>query len=82
MPPFCLATLWWMKGGLAACRRPAPIMPGDRLMGPAVSLIENPNGFAFMMALMIPIYLYFYQNAKNKWLQAGSFWPLRCPQSL
>jgi O-antigen ligase len=38
-------------------------------MGPAVSLIENPNGFAFMMALMIPIYLYFFQNAKNKWLR-------------
>ena len=63
-----VATLWWLKGGLRLSAAGANYA-GDRLMGPAVSLIENPNGFAFMMALMIPIYLYFYQNSKNKWLK-------------
>ena len=63
-----LSTLWWIKGGLRLSAAGANYA-GDRLMGPAVSLIENPNGFAFMMALMIPIYLYFFQIAKNKWLR-------------
>ena len=65
-----ISTLWWLKGGLRLSASGA-YYSGDRLMGPAVSLIENPNGFAFMMALMIPIYLYFFQNAKNKWLRWG-----------
>jgi len=65
-----MATLWWLKGGLRLAAAGATFS-GDRLMGPAVSLIENPNGFAYMMALMIPIYLYFYQNAQNKWLKWG-----------
>lgn len=65
-----VATLWWIKGGLRLSSAGATYA-GDRLMGPAVSLIENPNGFAFMMALMIPIYLYFYQNSHIKWLRWG-----------
>jgi len=64
------ATLWWIKGGLRLSASGA-MYAGDRLMGPAVSLIENPNGFAFMMALMIPIYLYFYQNSHIKWFKWG-----------
>lgn len=65
-----LSTLWWIKGGLRLSAAGA-VYAGDRIMGPAVSLIENPNGFAFMMALMIPIYLYFYQNTHIKWLRWG-----------
>jgi len=66
-----LATLWWIKGGLRLSAAGA-MYAGDRLMGPAVSLIENPNGFAFMMTLMIPIYLYFYQNSEIKVLKWGA----------
>lgn len=66
-----MATLWWVKGGLRLSASGA-FYAGDRIMGPAVSLIENPNGFAFMMALMIPVYLYFYQNSHFKVLKWGS----------
>lgn len=62
------ATLWWIKGGLRLISGGATYS-GDRLMGPAVSLIENPNGFAYMMTVMIPLYLYFYQKSPNKWLR-------------
>lgn len=65
-----LATLWWIKGGLRLSAAGA-MYSGDRLMGPSVSLIENPNAFAFMMALMIPLYLYFYQQTPNKYIKWG-----------
>lgn len=65
-----LSTLWWIKGGLRLSAAGAT-HSGDRLMGPAVSLIENPNGYAYMMALMIPLYLYFYQKSDQKYLRLG-----------
>lgn len=64
------ATLWWVKGGLRLAAAGATYA-GDRLMGPSVSLIENPNGFAYMMTVMIPLYLYFFQKAPNKILRWG-----------
>lgn len=65
-----LSTLWWIKAGLRLSSAGATYS-GDRIMGPAVSLVENPNGFAYMMALMIPLYLYFYQKSPNKYLRVG-----------
>lgn len=61
---FC--TLWWVKGGLRLSAMGATYT-GDRLMGAAVSLIENPNGFAYMMCVFLPLYLYAYQQARKKW---------------
>ena len=61
---FC--TLWWVKGGLRLSAMGATYS-GDRLMGAAVSLIENPNGFAYMMCVFLPLYLYAYQQAPKKW---------------
>ena len=61
---FC--TLWWVKGGLRLSAMGATYT-GDRLMGAAVSLIENPNGFAYMMCVFLPLYLYAYQQAPKKW---------------
>lgn len=61
---FC--TLWWVKGGLSLAAAGA-VTSGDRLMGAAVSLIENPNGFAYMMCVFLPLYLYAYQQAPRKW---------------
>ena len=66
---FC--TLWWVKGGLRLSALGATYS-GDRLMGAAVSLIENPNGFAYMMCVFLPLYLYAYQQAPKKW-QKGAF---------
>lgn len=65
-----LCTLWWIKGGLRLAAAGATFS-GDRIMGPAVSLIENPNGFAYMMAVMIPLYLYFYQKADAWYVRWG-----------
>lgn len=65
-----LATLWWVKGGIRLAMAGATYA-GDRLMGPAVSLVENPNGFAYFMTLMIPLHLYFYQQTQNKYLRIG-----------
>ena len=63
---FC--TLWWVKGGLRLSAMGATYS-GDRLMGAAVSLIENPNGFAYMMCVFLPLYLYAYQQATRKWIK-------------
>jgi hypothetical protein len=65
-----LGTLWWVKGGLRLAASGATY-GGDRIMGPAVSLIENPNAFAYLLTVMIPLYLYFYQKTPNKWLRWG-----------
>ncbi len=63
-----LSSLWWLKGGLRLSFAGATYA-GDRIMGPAVSLVENPNGFAYMMCLLIPVYLYFYQQSEKKYLK-------------
>ena len=63
---FC--TLWWVKGGLRLSQMGATTS-GDRLMGAAVSLIENPNGFAYMMCIFLPLYLYAFQQAKKLWIK-------------
>lgn len=65
------SVLWWVKGGLRLAQAGATYA-GDRLMGPAVSMIENPNGFAYLLTLMIPIYLYFYQHSGRKWISYAS----------
>jgi O-Antigen ligase len=64
------SVLWWIKGGLRLAASGATYQ-GDRLGGPSVSLIENPNGFAYLMTMMIPCYLYFFQQAKNKYIRWG-----------
>lgn len=62
------ATLWWIKGGLRLSAMGATYS-GDRLMGIAVSMIENPNGFAFVMCIFLPLYLYAYQQATRRWVR-------------
>ncbi len=65
-----LSTLWWVKGGLRLIAS-GSTYAGDRIQGPAVSMIENPNGFAYLMTVMIPLYLYFFQKSTNKYLRYG-----------
>ena len=62
------ATLWWVKGGLRLSAAGATTS-GDRMMGAAVSLIENPNAFAYMMCVFLPLYLYAFQQAKKRWIK-------------
>ena len=61
-----ICTLWWIKGGLRLSALGATYA-GDRLQGAAISLIENPNGFAYMMCVFLPLYLYAYQRAAKPW---------------
>ena len=63
-----LATLWWIKGGLRLSSAGATCQ-GDRLMGPAVGLVENPNGFAYMMCVILPTYLYFFIHFRTVWMR-------------
>lgn len=64
------ATLWWIKGGLRLAGA-GMSHGGDRLFGPAVSLVENPNMFAYMMCVFIPLYLYYYQQAPRGYMRWG-----------
>jgi len=61
-------TLWWVKSGLRLSQAGATYA-GDRLMGAAISLIENPNSFAYMMCVFLPLYLYAFQQARRKWIK-------------
>ncbi len=63
-----MATLWWVKGGVQLIRAGATYA-GDRLGSPTVGMLDNPNGFAYMMCIFIPLYLYAYQQAKIKWIR-------------
>lgn len=65
------ATLWWVKAGLRLSSAGATYAH-DRLMGPAVSLVSDPNAFAFLITLMIPLYLYFYQHGRQKYVKYGA----------
>lgn len=58
-----LAILWWLKAGIRLSTSGASYM-ADRIMGPAVSLVHNPNGFAYLLAAYIPLLLYFYRRQK------------------
>ena len=62
-----LATLWWMKSGLSLVHAGATYGSGGRFAGGAISLIENPNGFAYMLCMYLPLYLYVFECAKRKW---------------
>ncbi len=63
-----VATMWWIKGGLRLSMGGATYA-GDRIMGPGVGLVENPNGFAYMLCVMIPLYLYFYQQTRHRYFR-------------
>jgi O-antigen ligase len=65
-----VCTLWWVKAGLRLGSA-GVTYAGDRIMGPAVSMVENPNGFAYFTCVTMCIYLYFFQQTKQKYLKLG-----------
>jgi hypothetical protein len=60
-----ISTLWWLKAGMRLGAAGATIS-GDRIMGPAVSMVENPNAYAYFTCVTILVYLYFYQQHPKK----------------
>jgi hypothetical protein len=42
---------------------------GDRVLGPAVSMVINPNGFATMLTVCLGFYLYLFEQTKSKWFK-------------
>lgn len=60
-----IASLWWVKAGIRLSAAGATYS-GDRIMGAAVSMIENPNAFAYFFSIVLPIYLYFFQQYPRK----------------
>jgi len=64
-----ISTLWWIKAGLRLSLGGATYA-GDRVMGAAVSMVENPNGFAYMLCVFLPVYLFFYQQVPQKYIKA------------
>lgn len=63
-----VGVLWWIKGGIQMSRG-GVTWAGDRLGTLNVSLIDNPNGFAYYMCIMLPLYLYAYEQSDKKWLK-------------
>lgn len=66
-----LASLWWIKGGLRLSAAGATWGIGDRIMGPAAGLVQDPNFFAYMMGVFIPLYLYYQRAGHRPWLRWG-----------
>ena len=59
-----LSTLWWIKAGIRLSAAGATAY-GDRLMGGAASMIENPNGFAYSLCFFVPAYLYAFEHTRR-----------------
>lgn len=63
-----VGSLWWIKGGLRLSFTGATFS-GDRLWSVAVSIIDNPNSFAYYLCVLVPLYLYAYQQEQKKFLK-------------
>lgn len=61
-----VSTLWWLKAGVRLAQAGATYS-GDRLMGAAVGMIENPNSFAYFLCVFLPVYLWLYRNSRQRW---------------
>lgn len=72
-----VATFYWLKAGLRLAAAGATYS-GDRMMGAAIGLIENPNSLAYMMCFYLPLYLYACEHSKKKWERWGYFLLLAC----
>jgi hypothetical protein len=64
-----VGTLWWIKGGVRLASAGASWGSGDRLMGANVSIIQNPNDFAYLTAFFLPVYFLFFQISKQRYIK-------------
>ena len=60
------ATFWWIKAGVRLAQAGATYS-GDRLMGAAVGMIENPNSFAYFLCVFLPVYLWMSRHCRRRW---------------
>ncbi len=72
-----VATFYWLKAGLRLAAAGATYS-GNRMMGAAIGLVENPNSLAYMMCFYLPLYLYACEHSKEKWERWGYFLLLLC----
>ena len=72
-----VATFYWLKAGLRLAAAGATYS-GDRMMGAAIGLIENPNSLAYMMCFYLPLYLYACEHSTTKWERWAYFLLLGC----
>lgn len=61
-----VSTLWWLKAGIRLAQAGATYS-GDRLMGAAVGMIENPNSFAYFLCVFLPVYLWMSRHCRRRW---------------
>ena len=61
-----VSTLWWLKAGLRLAQAGATYS-GDRLMGAAIGMIENPNSFAYFLCVFLPVYLWMSRHCRRRW---------------
>ncbi len=61
-----VSTLWWLKAGVRLASAGATYS-GDRLMGAAVGMIENPNSFAYFLCVFLPLYLWMSRHCQRRW---------------
>ena len=61
-----VSTLWWIKAGVRLAQAGATYS-GDRLMGAAIGMIENPNSFAYFLCVFLPVYLWLYRQGRRRW---------------
>ncbi len=61
-----VSTLWWIKAGVRLAQAGATYS-GDRLMGAAVGMIENPNSFAYFLCVFLPVYLWMSRHCRRCW---------------
>ena len=66
-----LGTLWWIKGGVRLASAGAYWASTTRLQGANVSIITNPNDFAYLTTFFLPIYYYFFVYFKPKLFKLG-----------
>ena len=64
-----ISSLWWIKGGLRLSAGNVTWGPGDRIMGPAAGLVQDPNFFAYMMGVLVPLYFYYYRNGHKAYIR-------------
>lgn len=61
-----VSTLWWLKAGVRLAQAGATYS-GDRLMGAAVGMVENPNSFAYFLCVFLPVYLFMARHCRRHW---------------
>jgi O-antigen ligase len=64
-----ISTLWWFKAGVRFIHIGGSFT-ADRIMGPGVSMVQNPNAFAYFMCVMTVVFFYFFQQyPKPRWMK-------------